>query len=264
MIELEKEQKGREGFLMISQQFLKEEVRKIGPGPAMLYLQLLSYCYGEKEIAYPSLKTLAHSMGVTVKTIVFYRKVLVSSGLIKKIIRRKQEHGNYQNTIYQLVRFSFSLKEEYIDETEPVVSEVVTEREENSSKDKRGELSSASLAEELRELGIPSATTDFLLKHYSQQKIRGKLPLLREKGHLDSPGGYLLTVLRNSEKNDNYQQEEELSSAELEVLLKEERIAQERYYQKLKERAIPPEESLKYIRKIIEQLKEGKMDYNSG
>ncbi|MDD5689641.1 MAG: helix-turn-helix domain-containing protein, partial [Caldisericia bacterium] len=129
MITLEREQKGRAGFLMISQQFLKDEVRKIGLGPAMLYLQLLSYCYGEKEIAYPSLKTLAHSMGVTVKTIVFYRKVLVSSGLIKKITRRKGENGNYQNTIYQLVRFSSSLPEEDIDEEEPVVSEVVEERE---------------------------------------------------------------------------------------------------------------------------------------
>ncbi len=261
MIELEKEQKGRVGFLMISQQFLKDEVRKIGLGPAMLYLQLLSYCYGEKEIAYPSLKTLAHSMGVTVKTIVFYRKVLVSSGLIKKITRRKGENGNYQNTIYQLVRFSSSLPEEDIDEEEPVVSEVVEEREKNSSRNKRAGFSSDSLPEELRELGIPSATTDFLLQHYSRQRIRSKLSLLREK-QLSSPGGYLLTVLRNSEKNDNYQQDE-LSSAELEVLLKEERIAQERYYQQLKERAIPPEESLKYIRKIKEQLKEGKLFYNS-
>jgi len=261
MIELEKEQKGREGFLMISQQFLKDEVRKIGLGPAMLYLQLLSYCYGEKEIAYPSLKTLAHSMGVTVKTIVFYRKVLVSSGLIKKITRRKGENGNYQNTIYQLVRFSSSLKEEDIDEEEPVVSEVVEEREKNSSRNKKAGFSSASLPEELRELGIPSATTDFLLQNYSWQRIRSKLSLLREK-HLSSPGGYLLTVLRNSEKNDNYQQDE-LSSAELELILQEERIAQERYYQQLKERAIPPEESLKYIRKIKEQLKEGKLFYNS-
>lgn len=261
MIELEKEQKGREGFLMISQQFLKDEVRKIGLGPAMLYLQLLSYCYGEKEIAYPSLKTLGHSMGVTVKTIVFYRKVLVSSGLIKKITRRKGENGNYQNTIYQLVRFSSSLKEEDIDEEEPVVSEVVEEREKNSSRNKRSGFSSASLPEELRELGIPSATADFLLQHYSRQRIRSKLSLLREK-HLSSPGGYLLAVLRNSEKNDNYEQDE-LSSAELELILQEERIAQERYYQKLKERAIPPEESLKYIRKIKEQLKEGKLFYNS-
>ncbi len=261
MIELEKEQKGRVGFLMISQQFLKDEVRKIGLGPAMLYLQLLSYCYGEKEIAYPSLKTLAHSMGVTVKTIVFYRKVLVSSGLIKKITRRKGEHGNYQNTIYQLVRFSSSLPEEYIDEEEPVVSEVVEEREKNSSRNKRSEFSSDSLPEELRELGIPSATTDFLLQNYSRQKIRSKLSLLREK-QLYSPGGYLLAVLRKSEKNDNYEQDE-LSSAELELILQEERIAQERYYQQLKERAIPPEESLKYIRKIKEQLKEGKLFYNS-
>ena len=121
-----KEEKKTAGFMMIRNEFLREWVKKIGMGPAKLYLQLVSYCYWEKDMTYLSLKTLAGSMGVSVKTIVVYRKILVIYGLIKKIIRRKDEKGSYQNTLYKLVRFhSGQSQEEEMDEEEPVVSGVI-------------------------------------------------------------------------------------------------------------------------------------------
>jgi len=91
----------------------------------MLYLELLGYCYGKKDIAFSSLKSLAATMGVSVKTIVVYRKILVGHGLIKRIIRRKDENGSYQSSLYQLVRFENNIAKEEIDEDEPVVSEVI-------------------------------------------------------------------------------------------------------------------------------------------
>jgi len=73
----------------------------------------------ENDIAFPSLKRLAADMGVSVKNIVVYRKILVSYGLIKKIIRRKDENGSYQSSLYQLVRFDNTLStEEEIDDDE--------------------------------------------------------------------------------------------------------------------------------------------------
>ena len=115
-----------DGFLMIDNNFLRDWVKVIGIGPAMLYLELLSYCYRNKDIAFPSLKTLAVTMGVSVKTIVVYRKILVSYGLIKRIIRRKDENGSYQSSVYQLVRFDNNLStDEEIDEDELVVSELI-------------------------------------------------------------------------------------------------------------------------------------------
>jgi len=66
----------------------------------------------ENNIAFPSLKRLAADMGVSVNTIVVYRNILVIYGLIKKIIRRKNENGSYQSSMYQLVRFDNNLSNE--------------------------------------------------------------------------------------------------------------------------------------------------------
>jgi len=170
-----------DGFLMIDNHFLRDWVKVIGIGPAMLYLQLLSYCYGKKDIAFPSLKRLAVTMGVSVKTIVVYRKILVSYGLIKKVIRRKDENGSYQSSMYQLVRFDNNLsREEEIDEDEPVVSEVIDAGEDSYRKSDFTEAND-NLSQELKDLGVSAGSSKHLLSSFPESVIRRKLYLLREK-----------------------------------------------------------------------------------
>jgi len=49
----------KEGYIIIPNYFLREWVKVLGIGPALLYLQLLSYCHKEKDIAWPTLPTSA-------------------------------------------------------------------------------------------------------------------------------------------------------------------------------------------------------------
>ena len=48
-------------YTTIQDYFLAHWVSTIGLGPAMLYLQLLSYCHKGKDIAWPSIQTLNKS-----------------------------------------------------------------------------------------------------------------------------------------------------------------------------------------------------------
>jgi len=49
----------KNGFIMLNNNFLNYWSGIIGPGPSVLYMDLLSYCYGKKTHAWPSVKTLA-------------------------------------------------------------------------------------------------------------------------------------------------------------------------------------------------------------
>lgn len=251
-----------DGFLMIDNNFLRNWVKVIGIGPAMLYLQLLSYCYGNKDIAFPSLKTLAAIMGVSVKTIVVYRKILVSYGLIKKIIKRKDEKGSYQSSMYQLVRFDNNLStEEEIDEDEPVVSKVIDAGKDTNRKADFTKTND-NLSKELQDLGVSTGSSKHLLSSYPESAIRKKLYLLREK-KLHNPGAYLLSVLRNdsANKEEVNGSSDEVTAAEIDEINRQERIARRRYYQKIDDKAIPRQESLKWIQRIKQQLKDQKMSW---
>ena len=57
--------------------FLAHWVNTIGLGPAMLYIQLASYCHKGKDTAWPSIRTLNKRMGTTTKTLIKYRDTLV-------------------------------------------------------------------------------------------------------------------------------------------------------------------------------------------
>jgi len=99
------ERKGsRTGFTMIHRDFLSNWIGVMGPGPTMLYIQLLSYCYGKKTHAWPSVGTLAKNMGVTKNSVRKYRGVLMEYGLIKKMYKRKSADGSYHTNIYEIVR----------------------------------------------------------------------------------------------------------------------------------------------------------------
>jgi len=86
----------KEGYIIVPNYFLREWVKVLGIGPALLYLQLLSYCHKEKDIAWPSLTTVSNKLGISKNSLLSYRKILLKYGLIKKIIKRRNTQGNYQ------------------------------------------------------------------------------------------------------------------------------------------------------------------------
>jgi hypothetical protein len=94
----------KNGFVMINNNFLDYWSGIIGPGPSVLYMDLLSYCYGKKTHAWPSVRTLAEDLGITKNSVRKYRKVLIKFGLIKKMYKRRLPDGNYQTNIYEIVR----------------------------------------------------------------------------------------------------------------------------------------------------------------
>ena len=99
------ERKGSEnGFVIINNNFLENWSGIIGAGPSVLYLDLLSYCYGKKTHAWPSVRTLAKNLGITKNSVRKYREVLIKYGLIKKMYKRKSADGSYQTNIYEIVR----------------------------------------------------------------------------------------------------------------------------------------------------------------
>ena len=93
---------GKEGFIIVPNYFLREWVKVLGTGPALLYLQLLSYCHKEKDIAWPTLTTLSSKLGISKNSLLSYRKILLKYGLIKKIVKRRTARGNYQSNFYKI------------------------------------------------------------------------------------------------------------------------------------------------------------------
>ena len=92
----------KEGYVVVPNYFLREWVKVLGVGPALLYLQLLSYCHKEKDIAWPTLTTLSNKLGISKNSLLSYRKILLKHGLIKKIIKRRAAQGNYQSNFYKI------------------------------------------------------------------------------------------------------------------------------------------------------------------
>jgi len=95
-------QAAKEGYIIVPNYFLREWVSILGVGPALLYLQLLSYCHKEKDIAWPTLTTLSSKLGISKNSLLSYRKTLLKYGLIKKIVKRRAAQGNYQSNFYKI------------------------------------------------------------------------------------------------------------------------------------------------------------------
>ncbi len=95
-------QASKEGYIIVPNYFLREWVKVLGIGPALLYLQLLSYCHKEKDIAWPALSTLSSKLGISKNSLLSYRKILLKYGLIKKIVKRRTAQGNYQSNFYKI------------------------------------------------------------------------------------------------------------------------------------------------------------------
>ncbi len=93
----------KEGYVVVPNYFLREWIKVLGVGPALLYLQLLSYCHKEKDIAWPTIDSLCQQMGIAKTTLLRYQNTLIKFGLIKNVTKSKSTTGHYKNNIYQVI-----------------------------------------------------------------------------------------------------------------------------------------------------------------
>ena len=92
----------KEGYIIMPNNFLAEWIRVMGKGPVLLYIQLLTYCHKEKDIAWPALSTLGDSLNMSKNSLISYQKTLLGYGLIKKTTGRRTAQGNYQSNFYKV------------------------------------------------------------------------------------------------------------------------------------------------------------------
>jgi len=223
--EILKKQKqlSKDGYIVVPNYFLREWIKMLGVGPAMLYLYLLTYCHKGKDIAWPTIFTLSKTMDLTSKTITKYRQTLVRYGLIKKISKRKISPGSHRRNIYQLslfdmgentlsignifpyleVKFTPDIGENLPTNNNNINNTNITTTNKDAvvvdfkkSKEK-GEEKMLAIRERMVELNFKEEFIEKILKEYSTKKIEEKLDLLMEKRNIQNPAGWLVAALKN-------------------------------------------------------------------
>ncbi|MBA7546947.1 hypothetical protein ES705_39348 [subsurface metagenome] len=96
------EEEKKEGYIIVTNYFLKKWVKVLGVGPVVLYEELLAYCHKGKYIAWPTINSLCQQMGIAKTTLLRYQDTLIKFDLIKNITRGKSTTGHYRNNIYQI------------------------------------------------------------------------------------------------------------------------------------------------------------------
>jgi len=260
-------------FTTIQDYFLAHWVSIIGLGPAMLYLQLLSYCYKGKDIAWPSIKTLNKRMGTTTKTLIKYRSTLLEYGLIKKVIKQRSSSGGYEHNLYQIVLLDkenilYSPAEKLPEENEKVISGIAEEspcsNQDNPKKviiDNKKSLKTERIKEELEKLNLDKKSIDRMILNYSLEDIEEKLDLLEIKRNVVNPAGWLIAALKanylnpESYKKESYEEEKMMETEEVESeskIVKLNKLALKKKEKEEKDRLFM-EESLKWIEQNLVQ-----------
>ena len=219
-------QSSKEGYVVVPNYFLREWVKVLGVGPAMLYLYLLTYCHKGKDIAWPTISTLSKKMNLTPKTINKYLQALVKYGLIKKVSKRKTSPDGHMRNIYQLTPFDMEKNTLSIGNISTYLEGIFTPdiRENlptnntnlnntNATTTKRkkdavvavdfkklkekGEEKVLAIKEQLLDLDFKESFIEKLLKDYSSKKIEEKIELLKFKRNIQNPAGWLSAALKN-------------------------------------------------------------------
>ena len=248
-------------YTTIQDYFLAHWVNTIGLGPAMLYIQLLSYCHKGKDIAWPSIKTLNKRMGTTTKTLIRYRNTLIKFGLIKKVVKQRSASGGYDHNLYQIVLLDkenilYPPAEKLPKEKEEIISGILEEspssNQDNPKKivtDNKKSLKTKRIKEELDKLNLDKKSIDKIILNYSLEDIEKKIDLLQIKRNVVNPAGWLITALKanylnpesSKEENDGIEEEEQKNK-----IAKLEKISLEQKEKEEKERLFI-EENLKWI-----------------
>jgi len=218
---------GKDGYLIIPNYFLREWVKVLGIGPALLYLELLTYCHKEKDIAWPSLATLSNKLGISKNSLLSYRKILLKYGLIKKIVKRRTTQGNYQPNFYKVTPIEGAKNElrqvQNLGEGGANIAPGVVQNlhpnnnnlkhyQDNNNKEaekdavvavnfkklkEKGEEKMMAIKEQLRDLDFEESFIEKILKDFPAKKIEEKLDLLLIKRNIQNPAGWLLAALKN-------------------------------------------------------------------
>lgn len=253
----------KEGYIIVPNYFLREWVKVLGIGPALLYLQLLSYCHKEKDIAWPSITTLSNKLGISKNSLLSYRKILLKYGLIKKIVKRRTAQGNYQSNFYKITPIEGAkikpLQVHILGEGGANIAPGMVHNlhpnntnpkhyQGNNSKErenavatidfkklkKKGEEKVQAVREQLRDLDIEGKFIEQLLKDYPPRKIEEKLDLLMERKNIKNPAGWLSAALKNDYRDreqerydeEPVRQESRLPTENKKFLSKEEALQQ--------------------------------------
>jgi len=257
-------------YTTIQDYFLAHWVSTIGLGPAMLYIQLLSYCHKGKDIAWPSIQTLNKRMGTTTKTLIKYRNTLLEYSLIKKIVKQRSSSGGYDHNLYQIVLLDkenilYPPAEKLPEENERIISGILEEslssNQDNSKKliiDNKKSLKTERIKEELKKLNLDIKSIDKIILNYPLEAIEEKLDLFEIKRNVVNPAGWLITALQanylnpESSKEENDEEEKIIETEEVEPeskAIKPEKILPQKKEKEEKKR-LSREEELKWIRKI--------------
>jgi hypothetical protein len=248
-------------YTTIQDYFLAHWVNVIGLGPAMLYLQLLSYCHKGKDIAWPSIQTLNKRMGTTTKTLIKYRNTLLEYGLIKKVVKQRTSSGGYDHNLYQIVLLDkenilYPPAEKLPEENEKVISGIAEEspssNQNNPKKvitDNKKSPKEERIKEELEKLNLDKKSIDKIILNYSLEDIEEKIDLLQIKRNVINPAGWLIAALQvnylnpesSKEEDDGIEEEEQKNK-----IAKLEKISLKQKEKEEKERLFI-EESLKWV-----------------
>jgi len=203
--------------------FLAEWIRVMGKGPVLLYIQLLTYCHKEKDIAWPALSTLGDSLDMSKNSLISYQKTLLEYGLIKKTTGRRTAQGNYRSNLYKVTPIRSPKngpgQVQKLDTGSPKIAldqvqnlhpnntnlnntNITTAKRENAAVDfkklkEKGEEKILAIREQLMNLDIEESLIEKLLKNYPTEKIEEKIDLLLIKRNIKSPAGWLRSALKN-------------------------------------------------------------------
>ena len=256
-------------YTTIQDYFLAHWINTISLGPAMLYLQLLSYCHKGKDIAWPSIQTLNKRMGTTTKTLIRYRNTLIEYGLIKKVVKQKSSSGGYDHNLYQIIlldkeRILLPPAERLPEETEEIISGIAEEspspKQHNPKRinvDDEKSLNKERIKEELKKLNLDIKSIDKIILNYSLEDIEEKLDLLEIKRNVINPAGWLIAALQVNYLNpESYKEEnDEEEKTETEGIQPENKILKPEIMllqkkEKEEKKRLSREEELKWIRQI--------------
>ena len=215
-------------YTTIQDYFLAHWVNAIGLGPAMLYIQLLSYCHKGKDTAWPSIKTLNKRLGTTTKTLLRYRKTLIECGLIKKVVKQRSASGGYGHNLYQIVlldkeNIPLPPAEKLAEDNEEIISGIAEEspssNQNNPKKivtDSKKSLKKERMKEKLMRINLDKKSIDKIIFNYSLEDIEEKLELFQIKRNVVNPAGWLIAALKanylNPESSREENDEEEIKS----------------------------------------------------
>ena len=198
----------KEGYVIMPNNFLTEWVKSLGKGPVLLYLQLLTYCHKEKDIAWPALSTLGNHLDMSKNSLISYQKTLLKYGLIKKSAGRRSAQGNYRSNLYKITPMECAkIGPHQVQNLHPNSNNInsnnitTTKREDVVVDFKKikeeGEERMRVIRQRMMELDFKEEFVEKILKDFSPRKIEEKLDLLMERRNIQSPAGWLMAALKN-------------------------------------------------------------------